>query len=59
MMTAKCAPAFHRFGEMHRGRYVGEFAGPHNSRNSEAMDQMQSMFAGMTGQRPKYRAPVW
>ena len=55
-MKTKCAPAFHRFSEMHLDRYVGEFAGPHNSRNSEAIDQMQSMVAEMMGKWPKYRA---
>ena len=32
-------------------RYVNEFAGRHNSREKDTIDQMRSMVAGMVGKR--------
>ena len=49
---------FHHFSEKHTGRYVAEFAGRHNVRNADTVDQMESMVEGMIGQRLLYRELV-
>lgn len=41
--------------EKHLGRYVNEFAGRHNDRPSDTIDQMASLAKGMVGKRLKYR----
>ncbi len=46
---------YHHFSEKHLGRYVTEFAGRHNDRCSDTLDQMAATVAGMTGKRLKYR----
>ena len=45
---------FHHFSEKHTGRYVAEFAGRHNIRNRDTLDQMQEIVEGMVGQRLRY-----
>ena len=39
-------------------RYVAEFAGKHNIRNQDTIDQMQSVVAGMVGKRLLYKKLV-
>ena len=46
---------FHHMSEKHLQRYVSEFAGRHNVRDSDTVAQMQSAFAGMVGKRLMYR----
>ena len=46
---------FHHFSEKHLDRYVGEFAGRHNSRNNDTVDMMRSMVSKMAGKRLRYR----
>ena len=46
---------FHHFSEKHTGRYVAEFAGRHNVRDADTVDQMESMVEGMVGKRVRYR----
>ena len=46
---------FHKFSRKHLQRYVGEFAGRHNSRNADTVDQMGRVAAGMDGKRLTYR----
>ena len=46
---------YHRMSEKHLGRYVNEFAGRHNDRPSDTIDQMASLAKGMVGKRLKYK----
>ena len=41
--------------EKHLGRYVGEFAGRHNARPADTIDQMSAIVRNMTGKRLRYR----
>lgn len=45
---------FHKFSVKHLQRYVDEFSGRHNARNSDTIDQMQAVVAGMVGKRLRY-----
>ena len=49
---------YHHMSEKHLGRYVSEFAGRHNIRDADTIDQMQSIVTGMVGKRLKYRRLV-
>ena len=46
---------FHHFSEKHTDRYVTEFAGRHNARELDTLDQMASITRGMAGRRLRYR----
>ncbi len=46
---------FHHFSEKHTGRYVAEFAGRHNIRNRDTLDQMTEIVDGMINKRLRYR----
>ena len=46
---------FHKISPKHMQRYVNEFAGRHNIRDADTIDQMRSMVAGMVGKRLLYR----
>lgn len=39
----------------HLNRYVGEFAGRHNQRDLDTLDQMTEMVLGMNGKRLRYK----
>ena len=39
----------------HLGRYVQEFAGRHNLRDLDTVEQMAALARGMVGQRLRYR----
>ncbi len=41
--------------EKHLDRYVDEFSGRYNVRESDTMEQMQNVAAGMVGKRLMYR----
>ena len=41
--------------EKHLGRYIGEFAGRHNARAVDTIQQMALMVQGMMGKRLRYR----
>ena len=45
---------FHKMSPKHLGRYVTEFAGRHNIRESDVIDQMGAVVLGMDGKRLKY-----
>ena len=45
---------FHHFSEKHTDRYVTEFAGRHNDRNADTLDQMAAIVRGMAGKRLRY-----
>ena len=44
----------HWWSVKHTDRYVGEFAGRHNVRRADTIDQMESLTAGMVGRRLRY-----
>ena len=46
---------FHHISEKHINRYVGEFAGRHNDRSSDTLDQMRAIVRGLVGKRLQYR----
>lgn len=46
---------FHKMSPKHLERYVREFAGKHNIRNRNTLDQMQAIVAGLVGKRLMYR----
>ena len=46
---------FHRLSPKHLQRYVNEFAGRHNVRDQDTIDQMHSIVAGLVGKRLMYR----
>ena len=45
---------FHHVSVKHLHRYVSEFAGRHNVRDKDTIDQMRDLVAGMTGKRLMY-----
>ena len=46
---------FHKMSKKHLGRYVNEFAGRHNIRPMDTINQMESMAYGMNGKRLRYK----
>ena len=46
---------FHKLSPKHLDRYVQEFAGRHNIREQDTIEQMHSLAKGMTGKRLRYR----
>ena len=45
---------YHRFSRKHLWRYADEFAGRHNDRSSDTLDQMANMARGLDGKRLPY-----
>ena len=45
---------YHKFSPKHLDRYVMEFAGRHNDREADTVDQMTGIVAGMVGKRLTY-----
>ena len=45
---------YHKFSPKHLERYVTEFAGRHNDREADTVDQMTGIVAGMVGKRLRY-----
>jgi len=45
---------FHKFSKKHLQKYIDEYAGKHNARNRDTIDQMRGMFRRMIGRRLKY-----
>ena len=46
---------FHHMSVKHLPRYVTEFAGRHNIRSLDTIEQMRDVVAGMIGKRLMYR----
>ena len=49
---------FHHLSPQHLDRYVREFAGRHNVRERDTIDQMSTLARGMVGKRLTYRRPI-
>ena len=49
---------FHKLSPKHLDRYVQEFAGRHNVREQDTIDQMASLSNGMEGKRLRYRTLI-
>ena len=49
---------FHHMSPKHLDRYVSEFAGRHNDRDSDTIDMMAHIATGMVGKRLRYRELV-
>jgi len=49
---------FHKLSHKHMSRYVNEFAGRHNVRDRDTLDQMAALTAAMVGKRIEYQALV-
>ena len=45
---------YHHMSPKHPGRYVNEFAGRHNERPRDTVDQMAAMARGMVSKRLRY-----
>ena len=46
---------YHKMSEKHLARYIGEFAGRHNARSVDTIEQMAIMAQGMMGKRLTYQ----
>ena len=46
---------FHKLSPKHLDRYVQEFAGRHNIREQDTINQLESISEGMNGKRLRYR----
>ena len=46
---------YHKMSDKHLTRYIGEFAGRHNARASDTLEQMALMAHGMLGKRLTYQ----
>ncbi len=46
---------YYKLSKKHLNRYVDEFAGRHNIREKDTIDQMRKVVTGMVGKRLKYK----
>jgi len=46
---------YHKMSDKHLNRYIGEFAGRHNARGADTIDQMAIMARGMMGKKLSYQ----
>ena len=45
---------YHRMSPKHLDGYIAEFAGRHNDRSRDTVDQMRAIVRGMAGRRLRY-----
>lgn len=55
MMKRGYYGTYHKMSPAHLNRYVNEFAGRHNDRPSDTIDQLSAMANGLTGKRLTYQ----
>ena len=53
-MARAGGPTYHKMSEKHLAPYIGEFAGRHNARAVDTLQQMTLMAQGMLGKRVRY-----
>ena len=58
MLKRSLKGTYHKMIKKHLNRYVQEFAGRHNARPLDTVDQMRSIVQGMVGKRLKYKELV-
>ncbi len=58
MLKRDYQDAFHHLSAKHLNRYVAEFAVRRNVRESDTIDQMASVVAGIVGKRLMYRGLI-
>lgn len=54
MMKRGFQGIYHKMSPKHLDRYTQEFAGRHNARDADTVDQMAGIIAGMEGKRLRY-----
>lgn len=54
-MFKKGQAIYHKMSPKHLDRYCQEFAGRHNARDADTIDQMTGIVSGMEGKRLRYR----
>ena len=55
MLKRGCRGTYHLMSPKHLHRYVNEFAGRHNIRLLDTIDQMRAIIQGLEGKRLTYR----
>ncbi len=55
MLKRGLTGTYHQMSAKHLDRYVGEFAGRHNQRSQDTIEQMRVMVRGMEGKRLRFR----
>ena len=55
MLKRGIVGTYHHMSEKHLDRYVREFAGRHNIRDKDTVDQMSTLARGMVGKRLRYQ----
>ncbi len=54
MLKRGITGTYHHISDKHAGRYATEFAGRHNARERDTIDQVKSLIKGMDGKRLRY-----
>ena len=54
MLKRGCQGTFRQMSAKHLHRYVNEFAGRHNIREANTVDQMVDVVAAITSKRPMF-----
>ena len=54
MVAKRGYGTYHQMSAKHLGRYVGEFAGRHNDRPLDTVDQLRAIVRGIVGKRLRY-----
>ena len=55
MLKRAHAGTYHKISPKHLHRYIAEFAGKHNIRDADTLDQMATVVSGIVGTRLMYR----
>ena len=55
MLKRRYHSVCHRLSVQHLHRYIQEYAGRHNLRDKDTLDQMRDLVAGMVGKRLTYK----